>query len=136
VITKSTNGDEFFYYEDVPVQYIHDQLMKGVDEYFVVTLEFGLEIIYASSDPLAVNRIHKDDVAGANLSTGIHPIIKKYSNGELKDEHHVLEDIIPEWTEQDVHVLPLEQFFDKSLFEVGSHMYANASEGSSAGSMM
>jgi thioredoxin reductase len=136
VITRSPNGNEFYYYEEVPVQYIHDQLMKGSDEYFVVTLEFGLEIIYASPDPLAVNRIHKDDVEGANLSTGIHPIVKKYSNGELKDEHHVLEDIIPEWTESEVHVLPLEQFFERSLFNVDSHMYATTSEGVSAGSMI
>lgn len=136
VIAKSPFEGEYRYYQDVPVQYIHDQFMKNSDEYFVVTLEFGLEIIYASPDPLAVTRIHKDDIDGANLSTGIHPIIKKYSNGELKDEHHVLEDIIPEWTEKEVHILPLECFFERSLFGAGNQLYASTPEGMKAGSMV
>ena len=85
--------------------------MRDNEEYYVITLEFGLDIINASPDPLAVNRIHKDDVANAALSTGIHPIIRRYSRGQMTGEHHVLEDIIPEWDEPDSHVAPLERFF-------------------------
>ena len=37
--------------------------------------------------------------------------MRRYRHGELIAEHHVLEDIIPEWDEIAVHVAPLERFF-------------------------
>ncbi|MFZ5529281.1 MAG: NAD(P)-binding domain-containing protein [Pseudomonadota bacterium] len=105
------NDGTYRYYEDVPTQYVKDSRFGHHEEYYVITLEFGLDIIYASPDPLAVTRIHKDDVENAALSTGIHPIVRRYRHGELIAEHHVLEDIIPEWDEIAVHVAPLERFF-------------------------
>jgi thioredoxin reductase len=111
VLVRSADGQSFQYYEDVVTAYVHDGPFSKNAEYHVFTLEFGLEIIYASPDPLAVERIHKDDVAGAPLSTGIHPIVRRYSYGQLVSEHHVLEDIIPEWDEPASHVAPLERHF-------------------------
>jgi thioredoxin reductase len=111
VLVRSADGQSFQYYEDVTTEYAHEGPFAKNAEYHVFTLEFGLEIIYASPDPLAVERIHKDDVAGAPLSTGIHPIVRRYSYGQLVSEHHVLEDIIPEWDEPTSHVAPLEAHF-------------------------
>ena len=111
VIVRSPDGESYAYHENLPTAYVHDSHLSKNQEYYVVTLEFGIDIIYASPDPLAVERIHKDDVARAHLSTGIHPIVRRYSHGQLQAEHHVVEDIIPEWDEHDIHVLPLEQFF-------------------------
>ncbi len=111
VLARSQDGETFEYYEDVPTQYVHSSRFGDNDEYYLITLEFGLDIIYASPDPLAVERIHKDDVAGADQSTGIHPIIRRFSHGDLQSEHHMLEDIVPEWGEPDVHTAPLERFF-------------------------
>lgn len=111
VLVRSEDGDYFTYFEDVPTDFVKDSHFSKNSEYHVITLEFGLDIIYESPDPLAVARIHKDDVEGASLSTGIHPIIKRYSFGELVSEHHVLEDIIPEWDEPQSHVAPLEKHF-------------------------
>jgi thioredoxin reductase len=113
VVARSIDGKRYEYFEDVMTQYAHDVRFRDREEYYVVTLEFGLDLIYASPDPLSVNRIHKDDVENANLSTGIHPIIRRYSYGRLTDEHHVLEDIIPEWDEPESHIKPLERFFTK-----------------------
>lgn len=113
VVARSTDGKRYEYFQDVMTQYAHDVRFRDREEYYVVTLEFGLDLIYASPDPLSVNRIHKDDVENANLSTGIHPIIRRYSYGRLTDEHHVLEDIIPEWDEPESHIKPLERFFTK-----------------------
>ncbi|MRW90061.1 SidA/IucD/PvdA family monooxygenase [Duganella sp. FT80W] len=110
VIVRSADGESYLYHENLPTQYVHDSHLSKNKEYYVVTLEFGIDIIYASPDPLAVERIHKDDVERAHLSTGIHPIIRRYSHGQLQAEHHVVEDIIPEWDEEAVHVKPLEQF--------------------------
>jgi thioredoxin reductase len=111
VLVRSADGEGLHYYEDVATQYVHDSHLRDNEEYYVITLEFGLDIINASPDPLAVNRIHKDDVENAALSTGIHPIIRRYSFGQMTGEHHVLEDIIPEWDEPHSHIAPLERFF-------------------------
>lgn len=111
LLVRAADGQSFQYYEDVVTQYVHDSAFSNNAEYHVFTLEFGLDVIYASPDPLAVNRVHKDDVAGAALSSGIHPIIRRYSHGRLVSEHHVLEDIIPEWDDPVSHVAPLEQHF-------------------------
>lgn len=111
VLVRSADGESYQYYEDVTSDYVNNSRFSRNEEYHVITLEFGLDIIYASPDPLAVSRIHKDDVAGAAESTGIHPIIRQYSFGQLVAEHHVLEDIIPEWDEAEVHVAPLERHF-------------------------
>lgn len=115
VLVRSSDGRSFLYYEDLAVQYVHESEFRDFDEYHVVTLEFGLDIIYASPDPLAVTRIHKDDVDGAHQSTGIHPIVRHYSRGKLVAEHHVLEDIIPEWDDADSHVSPLERHFARTV---------------------
>lgn len=111
VLVRSLDGKSFDYYEDVVTEYVHNSHFRDNSEYHVLTLEFGLEIIYASPDPLAVERIHKDDVENADQSTGIHPIIRRYSHGQLVSEHHVLEDIIPEWDEVQSHIEPLERHF-------------------------
>jgi hypothetical protein len=66
---------------------------------------------------LAIARIHKEDVANAHLSTGIHPIVRRYVNGALSSTHHVIEDIESQWRE-DVHVLPLIRYFEGQLADV------------------
>jgi hypothetical protein len=111
LLVRSSDGESFKYYEDVPTRYVHDGPLSRNEEYYVFTLEFGLEIIYASPDPLAVTRPHKDDIERAHMSTGIHPILRRYSHGELVAEHHVMEDIIPEWDDQKTHIAPLESYF-------------------------
>ncbi len=101
------------YYEDVSTDYAHDVLARGCDDYYLLTLEFGLEIIARSPDPLAVERIHKDDVARAHESSGIHPIIRRYRRAELLDEHHVIEDVMSEWDES-VHREPLLAWLERT----------------------
>ncbi|AFY58775.1 putative flavoprotein involved in K+ transport [Rivularia sp. PCC 7116] len=98
------------YYNDIPVDYVHDSELGQQEHYYIVTLEFGLDIIFASPDPFAVERIHKDDIEQASLSSGIHPIIRRFRGSELIAEHHIIEDIDSEWLE-DVHINPLLEFF-------------------------
>lgn len=103
-------GGHATYYEDMPTDYVHDSAIGRSDHYYVVTLEFGLEIIAAARDALAVERIHKDDIARAAESSGVHPIVRRYSRGRLINTHHVIEDIDSIWAE-DVHETPLLQYF-------------------------
>lgn len=109
-------GEAARYYEDVPVDYVNDSEFSRQDHYYTVTLEFGLEHIAEAPDPFAVERVHKDDVDRAALSTGIHPIIRRYSAGVLVSEHHVIEDIASEWLEA-AHTEPLQGYFRRELAE-------------------
>lgn len=108
------DGSAARYYEDLPADYVHDSNLGQHDDYYVITLEFGLDIIFASPEPLAVERIHKDDVDRAALSSGIHPIVRRYCGNTLVAEHHVIEDIASEWQEN-VHVNPLLAFLQRQL---------------------
>ena len=94
------------YYEDVPADYIHDFEFGQQNHYYILTLEFGLDLINKSPDPFAVSRIHKDDVDNAKLSSGIHPIVRRYCGSTLISEHHIIEDVASEWVES-VHIKPL-----------------------------
>ena len=108
------DGARAHYYEDLPVDYVHDSELGKKDHYYVVTLEFGLEIIAAARDALALERIHKDDIARAAESSGVHPILRRFSRGRLLNTHHVIEDIDSVWAEE-VHKEPLLQYLKAGL---------------------
>jgi hypothetical protein len=109
LIVIPKDGKAAQYYEDMPRDYIHDSDLGQHDHYYTVTLEFGLDIIYASPDPFVVERIHKDDIERAALSSFIHPIIQHFCRNTLVAEHHVIEDVASEWLEE-LHVKPLYEF--------------------------
>jgi hypothetical protein len=109
------------YYEDMPTDYIQDSEFGQHSHYYTVTLEFGYDILATIADPFAIERVHKDDTDSAALSTGIHPIIRRYCGSKLLAEHHVIEDIASEWME-DVHVQPLQQFFHEQLSMKGKRI--------------
>ena len=102
------------YYKEIPTDYVHDSYLGKQENYYTITLEFGLDIIFASPDPFAVERIHKDDIERANLSPNLHPIIRRFCGNKLIAEHHVIEDIDSEWVE-DVHTNPLLKFLHHQL---------------------
>lgn len=107
------NG-EVRYYEGLPVDYMKDSELGEASNWYAVTLEFGKEIIDRSPDVFAVERIHKDDHPNAKESTGIHPIIRGYEEGEQRSEHHLIEDFTSEW-KREVHTKPLEIFFRQEI---------------------
>lgn len=104
------------YYEDLAVDYVHDSDFGREEDYYVITLEFGLDVINASPDPFAVERVHKEDYERADFSSGIHPIVRRYSRGRLVSEHHVIEDIASEWKEE-VHTRPLLDYMRENVRE-------------------
>ncbi|MEB3217229.1 MAG: NAD(P)-binding domain-containing protein [Nostocales cyanobacterium 94392] len=114
LIVVSQDDKKAQYYQDIPTDYVHDSDLGKQEHYYTVTLEFGLDVIFASPDPFAVERIHKDDVAKANLSPNLHPIIRRFHSNKLVAEHHVIEDIYSEWLEN-VHIKPLINFLRHQL---------------------
>jgi thioredoxin reductase len=107
-------GQPALYYEDLTVDYVMEGELGQHNHYYLMTMEFGQEIIDSYPDPFAVPRVHKDDVDRSELSTGIHPILRRYCRGEKVAEHHVIEDLLSEFKE-DVHVEPQLRFFRKEL---------------------
>ncbi|MEA5594229.1 NAD(P)-binding domain-containing protein [Rivularia sp. UHCC 0363] len=114
LIVISQNDKKAQYYKDIPTDYVHNSDLGLQENYYTITLEFGLDVIFASPDPFAVERIHKDDVERASLSPNLHPIIRCFRSNKLVAEHHVIEDINSEWLE-DVHTKPLLKFLSHQL---------------------
>ncbi|HWS55883.1 MAG TPA: NAD(P)-binding domain-containing protein [Pyrinomonadaceae bacterium] len=106
------DGGEAVYYEEVPVDYVHDTPLGEHGRYYTITLDYGDD--HAFDDPFNVNRIARDDVARADQSNFLHPIVKRYAGATLVREHHVIEDLAAEWVEP-VHVEPLQGFFGEEV---------------------
>jgi thioredoxin reductase len=107
------DGGDVRYYEDLALDYVHDH-WPDCAQYYTLTMEFGQERIDASPDVFAVSRVHKGDTDGAELSTAVHPIVRRFCRGQPVNTHHVIEDLASEFHE-DVHVLPLLEYFKKEL---------------------
>lgn len=107
------------YYDDLTVDYVQDKFSQE-DHYYTVTLEFGQERIDAAPDIFQIARPHKNDVSEAHMSTGIHPIVRRYRAGKLLRLHHVIEDFASEWQE-DVHISPLAEFMARELSTATSY---------------
>ncbi len=115
LIIISDNNNEAVYYEEVPVDYIHDSDLGRHNHYYTITLEYGEN--HDLEDPFNVNRIDRNDVSQAHRSKFLHPVIRCFNSSELISEHHIIEDLAAEWFE-DVHILPLQQYFQMQLAPV------------------
>ncbi|BAY96185.1 FAD-dependent pyridine nucleotide-disulfide oxidoreductase [Tolypothrix tenuis PCC 7101] len=114
LIVISAQGKVAQYYQELPIDYVHDSNLGQHEHYYIITLEFGLDIINANADTFAIERVHKDDIANSAQSPSLHPIIRRFSGSTLLHEHHIIEDIASEWCE-DVHVQPLLKFLRHQL---------------------
>ena len=119
LIVAHQDGDTVDYYDDLTRDYVQDHF-SNEECYYTMTLEFGQERIDAAPDIFQVSRPQRNDVANAHLSTGIHPIIRRYCCGKLLRVHHVIEDFASEWQEE-VHVKPLEAFMASEFSMKSSH---------------
>ena len=99
------------YYEEMPVDLIHEKGPGRDREYFVITLEYGSE---KSADPFSAGRIAKHNTQAAQESKFLHPIVRYYKGGELQSQHHVIEDLAAEWLEPE-HVDPLRDYLEQSI---------------------
>ncbi|WP_414562062.1 MULTISPECIES: NAD(P)-binding domain-containing protein [unclassified Anabaena] len=110
-IALNKNEQSARYYQDLPVNYVQERMMDSADEYLLITLEYGAE---KAVDPFNIERIARTDKERAELSQFLHPIIRHYRNSQLLQEHHIIEDLIGEWLEEE-HIMPLLQFCKQQL---------------------
>lgn len=104
----TVSGETTHYYEEVPIDYLHDGRLGTFDRHYVITLEFG----HVSGDPFQIER--NPHPSHAQQSTFLHPIVREYQGTELIREVHLLEDLDAEWFKQEAHIQPLLEFFQQA----------------------
>jgi len=102
------------YYEEVPVDYVHESEFGKSESYFTITLEYGPD--HDRHDPFDphVMRISEADAEGAALGRYLHPVVRHFARGKLVAEHHVTENLENDWTSPATHREPLARFFARA----------------------
>lgn len=120
VIDKKTGKGH--YYEALPKDYVIEVLCKEQEHYFIFTLEYGTRHFDPFGDN--VERINKFDYDSAEESDFLHPVIRRYSAGNLISEKHLIEDFASEFTREE-HVEPLRDFLSDELYNLNRTTEAN-----------
>lgn len=76
------------YYEDVPVDYLHESVLGSHDSYYAISLEYG---DFSQVDPFNIDR--DPDPEKAHLTAYLHPIVRHFAGSSLIDEYHLAEDL-------------------------------------------
>ena len=87
VLVTSPEGKPH-YYEDVPVDYLHESALGSNGSYYAISLEYG---DFSQIDPFNVDRDPNPEKA--HLTPYLHPIIRRFAGSALVDEYHLLEDL-------------------------------------------
>src|SRR5262249_12725085 len=121
------------YYEELPVDYVHDSDFGSAETYFTVTLEYGPDHDMVDPFDIAVGRIAQNDAERSSEGRYLHPVVRRYRNRACVAQHHVTENLENEWTAP-THRDPLRSFFAAHLQsgwdqagegEPGSHQTRN-----------
>jgi thioredoxin reductase len=97
------------HYVDLPEDYAMARFADRAHLY-TVTLRWGRA---EYGDVFAIDR-HPEPGRAAE-SAFIHPVVRRYSDGVLVTERHLLEDLLAHWRRPDRHVAPLRAFFAADL---------------------
>jgi thioredoxin reductase len=98
------------YYEELPVDYVHESDIGEADNYVTITLEYGRDHDKIDPFDITVGRVAQDDVERSYDARYLHPVLRQYSRRKLIAEHHIAENLENEWTGP-AHREPLEAFF-------------------------
>jgi hypothetical protein len=107
------------YYEEVPVDYVHDYLHDGqfglAASCFTITLEYGPDHDRFDPFDVSIDRISQDDVERSRQGRYLHPVVRHVQGGTVVAEHHVTENLENDWTGPMAHREPLRGFFASAL---------------------
>jgi thioredoxin reductase len=104
IVMPEGGGAPARYYEELPVDYVHDTELGENRHYYIVTLEFGK----VTGDPF--NIVRHPTPSEAEKSVFLHPVVRRFDGARLVAEHHLLEDLYGEWIKPDMHINPLREF--------------------------
>jgi hypothetical protein len=89
------------YYEELPVDYVHDSMIGSADCYFMITLEYG-DGGWAGADPGRGDRY-------------LRPVIRRYRRWSLISVQRLPEDIGNDWTGDKEFHQPLRAYFGRQM---------------------
>lgn len=92
VVDEDWNGA--CYFEEMPLAYVHQSGIGRSGHYYTIALEPG------------------------ETSASLHPVIRRWSGGQLISERHLPEDRRGEWKKPEAHVAPLRYFYMQQLLEI------------------
>lgn len=79
------------YYRDLTVELAHELWFGSCDRYYTLTMEYG----EGEADGFVLGRQMRSEPP--RPGAGVHPVVRRYSRGELLREHHFGEDLAGEW---------------------------------------
>jgi len=103
------------YYEELPVDYVHENDFSAAETYFTITLEYGPDHDQFDPFDISVGRISQSDADRAQKGRYLHPVVRHYGRGALLAEHHVTENLENEWDGPATHCRPLQAFFAREI---------------------
>jgi thioredoxin reductase len=99
------------YYEELPVDYVHEHQCRDARCYFTISLEYGPDHDRLDPFDISVGRISQNEVERARQSRYLHPVIRHFDRSVMISEHHVAENLENDWTGVKTHREPLREFF-------------------------
>jgi thioredoxin reductase len=107
------------YFEEAPVDYVHESALGDAHSYFTITLEYGPD--HDRHDPfdISLERIQQSDAGNADKGRYLHPVIRHFRNRQLVGEHHMAENLENDWGGLMTHREPLAAFFARELRDEG-----------------
>ena len=103
------------YYDELPVEYVHESDFGSASLYFTITLEYGPDHDRLDPFDISIGRIAQNDVERAQQARYLHPVVRHFDQRTLVAEHHVAENLENDWTGQSTHRAPLRAFFASAL---------------------
>lgn len=100
-------GGSPLFFREVPVDYLHEGRLGDLAQYYTLTLEYGHDEHF---DPFNIRR----EPTRGDLSAFIHPVIRRFSDGEMTAEYHIPEDLENNWR-QEMYVRPFLDFLAADL---------------------
>jgi thioredoxin reductase len=105
------------YYEELPSAYVHESEFGRSDNYFTITLEYGPDHDQFDPFDVAVGRIAQDERERSHEGRYLHPVVRRFSRGNLVSTHHVTENLENDWTGEETHRQPLRAYFAREIAE-------------------
>lgn len=104
-------GDTARYFEELPLDYVHEGDFGNSASYFTISLEYGPGHDLHDPFDVGIGRIAQTDHAHADEGHYLHPVVRHFRRRRLLSTHHVTENLENDWTGEATHRRPLAAYF-------------------------
>ena len=110
-VVISQNDNTVKYFKDIRKDHVHKSFIGEENHYYTISLEYG----HFGGDPFSVER--DPDPMKANESDYLHPIIRRFNQGVLVNEHHIQDDLESEWVTEE-YTKPFMEYLEQQLYSL------------------